>query len=239
MYLSPLFLCLLALHLTSANQIRYPYRTSRRQNGPDDKDLRVNLHPEAAKALSEFLKLDTTTDSCAVELADHPQDVEPKLPPAEGNLPSKRANSLTQLSGGRATARCLTGIGKAVVPALSAGRALEPMVKFVKDVQVNLDFIIYADPEIQVASSNFMSYGANALQSMVPSMPFFQINTLLQSIFAAEYARVVDEVENLTLFSLANKLLERQSDKDTCPKTHSDNNNGMVGKFSIYYFLFY
>jgi hypothetical protein len=119
------------------------------------------------------------------------------------------------------------------VPALSAGRVLEPMVKLVKDVQVNLEFITYADPEIQLASSEFMLYGANALQAMVPSLSFIQINTLLQSIFAAEYARVVDEVENLALFSLASRLLERQSDKDTCPKTNSDNDNGMVGKFSI------
>ncbi|KAF7915368.1 uncharacterized protein EAE98_011234 [Botrytis deweyae] len=101
---------------------------------------------------------------------------------------------------------------------------LEPMVKFVKDIQVNLDFITYKDPEIQREASDLLLYGADSLHQMIPSLSLDHANKLLQAV----YARVVDQVENLALFSLANRLLEKESDKDTCPKTTTGDEHGMV-----------
>ncbi|ESZ92122.1 hypothetical protein SBOR_7501 [Sclerotinia borealis F-4128] len=168
------------------------------------------MHPSAAQALSEFLKLDSTLDNCGIAL---PHINQPGVPGPPKDI--KRANPMS----GKQSIRCLHGIGKAVVPALSSGHVLEPVVKFVKDIQVNIDFITYQDPEIQQASSEFLLYGADALHQMAPALSFENANKLLQAVFAAEYARIVDKVENLALFSLANRLLEKQSDEDTCPKT--------------------
>ncbi|CCD34177.1 predicted protein [Botrytis cinerea T4] len=63
---------------------------------------------------------------------------------------------------------------------------------------------------------------------MIRSSSFDNANKLLQAVFAAEYARVVDQVENLSLFSLANRLSERQSDNNNCPKTTTRDEHGMV-----------
>ncbi|KAF5868715.1 uncharacterized protein Bfra_012046 [Botrytis fragariae] len=220
MHFSYPLLCFLFLDITTAHQIPYSFRTHKRQNGPDNADLQVNIHPEAAKALSAFLKLDTTLDSCGVDLPSLEQPGEPEIP-VDIN---KRVNPMS----GKQLIRCLHGIGKAVVPAFSTGHILEPMVKFVKDIQVNLDFITYKDPEIQREASDLLLYGADSLHQMIPSLSFDNANKLLQAVFAAEYARVVDQVENLALFSLANRLLEKQSDKDTCPKTTTGDEHGMV-----------
>ncbi|KAM0130610.1 hypothetical protein ACHAO1_007743 [Botrytis cinerea] len=189
---------------------------------PDNADLQAIIHPEAVKALSAFLKLDTTQDSCGVDLPSPEQPGEPKIP-ADIN---KRINPMS----GRQLIRYFNGIGKAIVPALSTGHVLEPMAKFVKDMQVNLDFITYKDPEIQREASDLLLHGADSLHQMIRSSSFDNANKLLQAVFAAEYARVVDQVENLSLFSLANRLSERQSDKNTCPKTITRDEHGMVGK---------
>lgn len=132
---------------------------------------------------------------------------------------------------GRQLIRYFNGIGKAIVPALSTGHVLEPMAKFVKNTQVNLDFITYKDPEIQREASDLLLHGADSLHQMIRSSSFDNANKLLQAVFAAEYVRVIiDQVENLPLFSLANRLSERQSDNNTCPKTTTRNEHGMVGK---------
>ncbi|TGO14631.1 hypothetical protein BTUL_0050g00260 [Botrytis tulipae] len=175
-------LCIILLDITTAHQIPYSFRTHKRQNGPDNVDLQVNLHPEAAKALSAFLKFDTTRDSCGVDLPSIEQPGDPEIPVDI----SKRINPMS----GKQLIRCLYGIGKAIVLAFSAGNVLEPMI--------------------------------------FPSLSFDNTNKLLQAVFAAEYARVVDQVENLALFSLANRLLEKQSDKDNCPKTTTGDKHGMI-----------
>ncbi|KAF7945138.1 hypothetical protein EAE96_009917 [Botrytis aclada] len=218
-FTSPL-LSLLFLNITTAHQTPYSFRNPKRQNEPKDADLQVNIHPEAAKALSAFLKLDTTLDSCRVDFPSLERPRKPRIP--------VDINKIINPMSGKQLIRCLHGIGKAVVPAFSTGHVLEPMVKFVKDIQFNPDFITYKDPEIQREASDLLLYGADSLHQMIPSLSFDTANKLLQAVFAAEYARVVDQVENLALFSHANRLLEKQSDKDTCPKTTTGDEYGMV-----------
>ncbi|KAF7907890.1 hypothetical protein EAE99_011801 [Botrytis elliptica] len=96
---------------------------------------------------------------------------------------------------------------------------LEPMMKVVKDIQVNLDFITYKDPEIQREASDLLLYGADSLHQMIPSLSFDHANKLLQAVLA---------VESLSFLLRAKRLLEKQSDKDTCPKTTTGDEHGMV-----------
>lgn len=103
-------------------------------------------------------------------------------------------------------------------------------MKFVKDIQVNFECITYKDPEIQREVSDLLLHGTDSLHQTIPSSSFENANKLLQAVSAAEYARVVDQVENLTLFSLANRLFERQSDENACPRTTTGDEHGMVGK---------
>ncbi|KAM0172543.1 hypothetical protein ACHAPC_010742 [Botrytis cinerea] len=206
-----------------AHDLEFEDITFKADSSPDNADLQAIIRPEAVKALSAFLELDTTQDSCEVDLPSPEQPGEPKIP-ADIN---KRINPMS----GRQLIRYFNGIGKAIVPALSTGHVLEPMAKFVKNTQVNLDFITYKDPEIQREASDLLLHGADSLHQMIRSSSFDNANKLLQAVFAAEYVRVIiDQVENLPLFSLANRLSERQSDNNTCPKTTTRNEHGMVGK---------
>ncbi|KAF7890266.1 hypothetical protein EAF00_008581 [Botryotinia globosa] len=200
-------LCLILLDTTTAHQIPYSFRTHKRQNGPDNADLQVNIHPEAAKALSAFLKLNTTRDSCGVNLPSIEQPGEPEIPVEI----DKRINPMS----GKQLIRCLHRIGKAIVPAFSAGHVLEPMVKFVKDIQVNLDFITYKDPEIQREASDILLHGADSLHQMFPFLSFDNANCC--KLF-----------ENLALFSLANRVSEKQFDKDSCPRMTTGDEHGMI-----------
>ncbi|KAF7867522.1 uncharacterized protein EAF02_009713 [Botrytis sinoallii] len=177
----------LFLNITTAHQISYPFRTQKRQNGPDNADSQVNIHPEAAKALSAFLKLDTTSDSCGMSSWNRESG-------CTGLLNRTRSRAYGEIRQGYT------------------------------------NFITYKDPEIQREASDLLVYGADSLHQMIPSLSFDNADKLLQAVFAAEYARVVDQVENLALFSLANRLLEKQSDKDTCPKTTTGDEHGMIGK---------
>ncbi|EMR83945.1 hypothetical protein BcDW1_7427 [Botrytis cinerea BcDW1] len=138
-FLYPL-LYLLFLDLTPAHQIPYSFRNHKRQKQTRQCRLTSHHPPRSREALSAFLKLDITQDSCGVDLPSPEQPGEPKIP-ADIN---KRINPMS----GRQLIRYFNGIGKAIVPALSTGHVLEPMAKFVKDMQVNLDFITYKDPEI-------------------------------------------------------------------------------------------
>ena len=237
MYLLFTFLGFFALNPASACQIPHSFKTHKRQTGPDDVDLKVNIHPEAANALSAFLKLNTSLDSCNYDGPKLPDQGIPDIPFQEiadvpldtgaSTPPSKRQQQL-KLSGPRAY-NCLLGTGKAAVAAVSSGHILEPLVKFVKDIQVNIDIIIYKDPDIEKASNEFMLFGANALTSAFPQLGFDNANKILQAIFSAEYARIMDQVENLSFFQVASRLLERQRDSDTCPTTTT----GTIGKLPI------